>query len=79
MIKFRKLGYIMVIFLSFSCQQYPGQQNEGNIDPGLEQTVDSLQKEIDSLQIQIRLYQDTIIEQRMRLDKINKILEPLIQ
>ena len=38
-----------------------------------------LHKEIDSLRIQLSLYKDTVFEQRERLERIKKIIEPLIQ
>lgn len=38
-----------------------------------------LQKEIDSLRLQLSLYKDTVFEQRERLEKIKTIIAPFIQ
>lgn len=66
-------------FISTSCQECTRDMSEGRSNVESHKTIDSLQHKIDSLSTQIQLYQDTILEQRIRFDKIRTILEPLIQ
>lgn len=72
----RSLFLVVIIALAVSsCKQ-----EDTNVQ--LSESANSeilLQKEIDSLRLQLLLYKDTVIEQRERLEKIKKILEPLIQ
>lgn len=62
----------------FSCQMDRKDISKGdNVE--VQKTIESLQHNVDSLRTQIQLCRDTISEQRMRLNKIKTILEPLIQ
>lgn len=73
---------ILCLFICISCYScQKGVKNGSELKHDIEQkaTIDSLQHNVDSLKAQIQLCQDTILEQRIRLNKIKTILEPLIQ
>lgn len=66
---------VILVLAVFSCKQE-------NTNVQLSDRVNNevlLQKEIDSLRLQLSLYKDTVFEQRKRLERIKKIIEPLIQ
>ena len=65
--------------ISSSCQESTRDLSDGMSNVELQKTIDSLQHNLDSLRTQVQLCQDTILEQRIRLNKIKTILEPLIQ
>ena len=74
----------VVIICVTMCCSCCGDKNDTDVTSHVNQelyskTIDSLQSEIDSLNIKIVLYKDTICEQRKRIEKIRTILEPIIQ
>lgn len=74
----KKVLCFSLLFCSISCTNYHNTRDSACSD-SIYVSVDSLKREVDSLRLQIRLYQDTVEEQRIRLEKIRTILEPLIQ
>ena len=66
---------VVIMVLAFiSCKQ----ENK-NVQVSDSVNSELLLKEIDSLRLQLSLYKDTIFEQRERLERIKKIIEPFIQ
>ena len=68
-----------MLFISVSCNKYNNDNSKIGDDVTLYNKIDSLQREVESLSVQIQLYKDTISDQKRRLEEIRTILEPLIQ
>lgn len=69
------LIFVIIVLAVFSCKQ---EKTNVQISDSVNNEV-LLQKEIDSLRLQLSLYKDTVNEQRERLERIKMIIEPFIQ